>query len=115
MSTDGHLQEFKKGAFRIAIDNQMDVLPVTIHGTFEARSHAPFLYGGRAIVIVHEPISVQGLTPVDITRVKNEAYTAIRSGLVELGVDPSQEPPTPPEPSGPAEDAIGPPEATESA
>ena len=34
-SKDGKLGGFKKGAFRIAIANQLPVIPITVQGTWE--------------------------------------------------------------------------------
>ncbi len=81
----GELAPFKKGAFRIAIDNQMDVVPISIHGTYEAwAADSPFVYGGPVSALVHEPIPVAGLTHDDIDTVKEAAYEAIHAGLNEL-------------------------------
>ena len=82
---DGKLHDFKKGAFRIAIDNQMDVVPVSIVGTYEAWPAAtPFLYGGEVTVTVHDPISVQDLGPREIAQVQKEAFAAVEEGIAAI-------------------------------
>ena len=61
-SRDGDFHGLKKGAFRIAITNQMDVVPVTIHGTWEVwPPGAKIFFPGEARVVIHDPIPVEGL------------------------------------------------------
>ncbi len=84
-SRSGELGAFKRGAFRIAIDNGMDVVPVSISGTrmiFPPGSK--LIYGGHAKAIVHPPIPVAGLERADIGRVMEESREAIAKGLAAL-------------------------------
>ncbi len=82
---DGRLHPFKKGAFRIAIDNGMDVLPVALTGTYEAwKPGTPYVYGGSARVQIQEPISVRGLGFGDIEALRDQAYAAVAAGLERL-------------------------------
>ncbi len=81
----GELAAFKRGAFRIAIDNQMDVVPVSIAGTraiYPPRSK--LIYGGHARAVVHPPISVAGLDHDDIGALSERAYEAVAGGLAAL-------------------------------
>ncbi len=76
---------FKKGAFRIAIDNQLDVLPISILGGWRVwRARTYQIHRGMVHAKVHPPIPVAGLGNGDIDRIKNETYDAIASGLEEL-------------------------------
>lgn len=64
---DGRLLPFKKGAFRLAVDLQMPILPLTVIGTrkiLPARSLD--LRPGRARLVVHEPIDTRGLAVDDV-------------------------------------------------
>ena len=82
---DHHLHPFKRGAFRIAVDNQLDIIPVSISGTW--RIWAPdkvLIHGGTARARVHEPIPVAGLGHDDIADLQERAYNAIAKGLEEL-------------------------------
>ncbi len=56
--SDSHeMLPFKKGAFRIAVDNAMPVVPVTIVGTLEAwKPHSKLINGGRVRLVIHDPI-----------------------------------------------------------
>ena len=77
-SRDGRFHGFKKGAFRIAIANQMDVVPVTIHGTWEVwRPEAKIFYPGKARVVIHDPIPVAGLDLTDIGDLRDRAHAVV--------------------------------------
>jgi 1-acyl-sn-glycerol-3-phosphate acyltransferase len=81
-SDDGILAEFKKGAFRIAIANDLPVVPVTIHGTWEAwPPGSKLVYPARATATVHEPIPTSELTLLDINDLRNRVHQAVASGL----------------------------------
>jgi 1-acyl-sn-glycerol-3-phosphate acyltransferase len=60
-SRDGKLGSFKKGAFRMALDLGIPILPVTISGT---RSILPTqsidLFPGRARMTIHPPVDISG-------------------------------------------------------
>jgi len=54
---------FKKGAFRMALDLQLPILPITIQGTREILpSDTADLYPGRATMIIHPPIAIDDLS-----------------------------------------------------
>lgn len=84
------LAPFKDGAFRIAIEKQIPVVPVTIpfnwiilpdNGKFLASRHS-------CKVIVHEPILTQGLTLDHLEDLKNKVFSIIENQLIaELGDD----------------------------
>jgi 1-acyl-sn-glycerol-3-phosphate acyltransferase len=85
-SRDAEMKPFKKGAFRIAIDNDMTVVPVTTAGLDKAWKPGTWLVrGGRARMVVHEPIETASMGSGDIealrARVRDvvaEAYERIR-------------------------------------
>ncbi|NND03264.1 MAG: 1-acyl-sn-glycerol-3-phosphate acyltransferase [Acidimicrobiia bacterium] len=78
-SLSGEMAGFKKGAFRIAITNELDIIPVTIVGTWEAwRPHSKVVRGGPVHAFIHEPISVQGLTLADMDELRDRVHTVIR-------------------------------------
>ena len=81
-SDEGTLQDFKKGAFRIAITNQLTVVPVTIHGTWRAwPPGSKLVYPSRAKATVHQPIPTTGLTVLDINDLKKRVHAAVASAL----------------------------------
>jgi 1-acyl-sn-glycerol-3-phosphate acyltransferase len=56
-SLDGRLLPFKKGAFRIAIDADLPVLPVTLVGTRDVMpAKTLHLFPGKVRMVVHPPI-----------------------------------------------------------
>ncbi len=58
-STDGNLRDFKKGAFKMALDLQIPILPVTISGTRDVLPTKTFdLFPGRACMTVHPPVDI---------------------------------------------------------
>ena len=77
-SRDGDLHMFKKGAFRIAIANGMDVVPVALHGSWEAWPPGSKLFSpGKVRLVVHDPIPVGDLSLSDIGTLRDEAYKVI--------------------------------------
>ena len=63
----GEMGEFKTGAFRLAIDAQVPILPLAVYGAREAlRSHDWRLGYAKAEVRVLEPVSTDGLTNKDV-------------------------------------------------
>jgi len=60
-SRDGNLGRFKKGAFKMALDLQIPILPVTISGTRAILPTNSFdLFPGRACMTIHPPIESSG-------------------------------------------------------
>jgi 1-acyl-sn-glycerol-3-phosphate acyltransferase len=60
-SRDNRMRPFKKGAFRMALDLQLPILPITIQGTRDILpSDTLDLYPGRATMIIHPPIPIDG-------------------------------------------------------
>jgi 1-acyl-sn-glycerol-3-phosphate acyltransferase len=86
----GEPAPFKKGAFRIAIANDLPIVPVTIEGTWEVwRPGAKTVTPGRIRTMVHEPIPTHELTLADIDDVRDQARHAIVEGWewLRTGVD----------------------------
>ena len=58
---NGLMRPFKKGAFTMAIASGLPILPVSIHGTYEAfRPGRPWVRGGKVKVIVDPAIDTEG-------------------------------------------------------
>ncbi len=85
-SLTGELGEFKKGAFFMALDLGIPILPVTIIGT---RNVLPpktkRLLPGRAKMIIHKPIKIEGYTKETITDLMADVRGVIQDGLDEYG------------------------------
>lgn len=84
-SRDGELHPFKKGAFRIAVDHGLPVVPVAIRGTREVwPPGSMFIRGGPVAMVFHEPIPTAGLDRDDIEGVRDRAHAAIAATLERL-------------------------------
>lgn len=80
-SLDGKLLPFKKGAFRIAMDHQLPVLPVTLLGTRDILPAKTLrLFPGRARMIIHPAIEPGEM---DLRGLMQAARVAITSALPE--------------------------------
>ncbi len=81
-SSDGSLLRFKTGAFRFALDLGLPVLPVTIVGTRRILPPATLdMKPGRARLVLHPPIPVEGRDPEDFQSLLEEARAAIASAM----------------------------------
>jgi 1-acyl-sn-glycerol-3-phosphate acyltransferase len=61
-SPTGQLRKFKKGAFQMAADMKLPVVPVTINGSYQVMSrHTILLTPYRMEVIIHDPIPTDGM------------------------------------------------------
>ncbi len=81
-SLDGNIIEFKKGAFKFALDMGLPMLPVTIVGTrnvLPAKSMK--LFPGRAKLIIHDPIDIGGYSDENIQELMAAARRSIEQGL----------------------------------
>lgn len=65
---DGHLSPFHTGAFVLAIQNQVPIVPVTIIGSSKVNNPTnPFaVYPGKIKVYFDQPIETKGLTKNDL-------------------------------------------------
>ena len=84
-SRDGQLQPFKDGAFRLAIAEQADVLPIAVSGTLRALPKASWRFAqSRALVMVGTPVSAKGMTEADLPRLKAEVRAQIEAMREQL-------------------------------
>ena len=83
---DGSLKPFKKGAFTMAIASQLPILPVTIHGTYEAAVPGkPWFKGGQVTAVIDPPIPTAGLTGADADRLRAQVYDLIAGRVMARG------------------------------
>jgi 1-acyl-sn-glycerol-3-phosphate acyltransferase len=85
-SADGSLGKFREGAFRLAIDLGIDIVPLAIAGTETALpKHSLVFQRTTATVEVLPPISVEGLAPSDAVALAERVRGEIAHALhVEL-------------------------------
>jgi 1-acyl-sn-glycerol-3-phosphate acyltransferase len=78
-SKDGALGPFKDGAFQLAIETQVPVLPVAIAGTRQCRPKGSLWFGeacARARVLA--PLSTKGMTLDDLPALRDKAREIIQ-------------------------------------
>ena len=84
-TADGNLRPFKKGAFRIAIDNGLPIVPLTLHKAFEIwPPKSRICLGGRVKMVIHEPIPTEGLAGADLHDLSDRTRTVIGDTLARL-------------------------------
>ncbi len=84
-SPTGELGEFKDGAFRIAIQAGVPILPLAVIGTRDALIKHDWRFGqSNAEVRVLDPIPTDGLTKADVATLRNQTRAAIIEALAEL-------------------------------
>lgn len=81
-SRSGELLPFKKGAFRVAIDQHLPVLPVTVVDTRDILpSKSLRIRPGRVRVVVHPPIDTAGMKTEHGGELRRRCHAAIASAL----------------------------------
>lgn len=81
-SVDGSLGDFKKGAFRMALDLDLPILPVTISGTGKVLpAHTTRLFPGVVHMTIHPPIDTSPYNDENIQELMDKTRKVIRSGL----------------------------------
>ena len=79
-SKDGNLGRFKKGAFKMALDLGIPILPITISGT---RSILPTktidIFPGRASMTIHPPVDITGYDNGSVKNLMAEVRSIIES------------------------------------
>ncbi len=79
---------FKDGAFRLAIDAQVPILPMVVRGTGTALPKHGWRFGrSRAEVRVLEPVPTQGLTNADVPALRDRVRDIIAAGREQLRLE----------------------------
>ena len=83
---DGVMRPFKKGAFTMAITGELPVLPVSVHGSYEAFPPGqPWVRGGTVHVVIDAPVETTGLTQADTGKLRDRVYATIARRVREMG------------------------------
>lgn len=84
-SPDGELLPFRNGAFRVAIERQLPVLPIAVAGTRRAMAkHSLRFRRARAIARVLDPIETAGMDLEDVPDLRDRVRTLIIEARAEL-------------------------------
>ena len=85
-SFTGHMGVFKRGAFMLADDLQLDVVPITINGSFNVMPRMrdmKWVTWHPLRLTIHKPIAPQGNGNDNIKAIEKESYDVVMSGLVD--------------------------------
>ncbi len=81
-SHDGKLRKFKKGAFKLALDMRLPILPVTINNTRKILpNNSTALFPGRVEMIIHEAIDINGYNDKNLQELMVRVIEAIEKDL----------------------------------
>lgn len=81
-SRDGKLRRFKKGAFKMALDLDIPVLPVTLSHTRDVLpSDTIDLYPGTARMVIHPPVGIEGFNDENLPELIDKVRKDIESKL----------------------------------
>ena len=79
------LKDFYDGAFRIAIQGQVPLVPVVqLHSKEMQPVNSWNLFPGKAVVEILKPISTEGMTEEDVPKLKEKVYKIIEDRLFEV-------------------------------
>jgi 1-acyl-sn-glycerol-3-phosphate acyltransferase len=83
-SRDGHLLPFKKGAFMMAIDAGVPIVPVTVSGATKIMPKAKVkVFPSTVRLTIHEPISTAGYSKENVVELMERTRAKIFSALDE--------------------------------
>lgn len=80
----GHMGEFRRGAFALADELQLPVVPLTINGSFDIMPRTRdfhFAHWHRLRLTIHEPIYPVGQGQANVDATLRQAYDSVMSAL----------------------------------
>ena len=79
------MSRFKDGPFRVAIEKQIPVLPVTLpyNWLILPDDDSYLLYPRRAEVVIHKPIATQGLSMEDLPQLREQVREVIANEIAK--------------------------------
>lgn len=81
----GHMGEFRRGAFALADELQLPVVPITINGSFNVMPRMRdfhFVTWHPLTLTIHQPIYPVGKGEENINATMNQAYDSVMSAIV---------------------------------
>lgn len=79
------LRPFKNGPFKLAIEKQVPILPITFVNNFRLFPSKMRInrigFPGQAIIVVHRPISTVGMTEENLISLRQKVYNQIDGSL----------------------------------
>ncbi|HEX5732479.1 MAG TPA: lysophospholipid acyltransferase family protein [Blastocatellia bacterium] len=90
-SRDGRLLPFKKGAFMMAIDAGVPIVPVSISGSTKIMPKGEIkIFPSTVRITVHEPISTKGYSKENISELMSRTRAKVISALSEEEIGESE-------------------------
>ncbi|MDQ3047339.1 MAG: 1-acyl-sn-glycerol-3-phosphate acyltransferase [Bacteroidota bacterium] len=87
ISSAGKLRGFKNGAFKLAIEKQVPIVPITYLNNWKLLQNGGFFkaYGrpGISRIVVHPPVETKGLTENDLVSLRTKVHEIIAKELEE--------------------------------
>ena len=110
-SKDGRLKTFYDGAFSLAVQAGVPVLPLAIDGTRDAIPKHGWTFGRADVrLAVLPPVPTEGLTEADVPELRDRVRRAILDRVATWrGVDPAEADALPPGPDRSPHPALAPP------
>lgn len=82
-SWNGKMRQFKRGAFKLATEFHLPIVPMTIDGSFEVLPRTTYnIKPGKIILTIHKPITISD-EDNDCDKVMEISYNSIQSALPE--------------------------------
>jgi len=82
----GHMGKFRKGAFALADELQLPVVPLTINGSFNVMPRMRdwhWVEWHPLSLTIHQPIYPTGKGPQNVQAIMMQSYDSVMSGLVD--------------------------------
>jgi len=84
-SRDGKMGPFKPGAFRLAVEAQVPIVPVAVTGSaYGMPKGSPWIRPTLVLIRVLDPIDTKGMTGSDVVKLMETARTRIAAAEAEL-------------------------------
>lgn len=85
-SRDGELLRFTRGAFKLAVDTDVPLLPMVVHGTRETLPRGSLTVGPPHAIHLHlfDPIETEDLETDDVDVLRDRVRTQMAEKLAEL-------------------------------
>lgn len=87
ISSEGHLKPFKNGAFKLAIDKQIPIVPVVNVNNWRYLQNGGFFKSngrpGFPVIVVGNPIETKGLGAQDIEAIKEKVFTFTAAQIIK--------------------------------
>lgn len=87
ISSAGNLRGFKNGAFKLAIEQQVPIVPITFLNNWKLLQNGGFFKAsgrpGISRIIIHEPIATAGMTEDDLVSLRSRVHDIISTDLAK--------------------------------